>query len=168
MAAPCYIAWNGTTSALTAPVTAVATSAVSGTVKTMLQVKSPTSSKIRIVEWGYMITTSPAAPLTVELIETGTVFATVTTGNILQYNDVTGYASLCTTGTAATGFTASAEGSITATRLFAQNYELGTEFHQQFPLGREPEVNEASALRIRCTPSSAAALSISCYIVWEE
>jgi hypothetical protein len=168
MAAPCFIAWNATSSDLTAVMTPVATSAVSGTVKTMLQVKSPSSSKIRVTEWGYIFSSTPTAPVQMELIETGTVFATVTTGNILQYNDVTGYASLCTTGTTATGFTASGEGSISATRLLAQTMDLATYFKQQFPLGREPEVNEASSLRIRATPSTAAATSVLCYIIWEE
>jgi hypothetical protein len=134
----------------------------------MLQVKSPATSKIRVVEWGYSFLAPPTAPVRMELIETGTVFATVTTGSISTYNDVTGYASLCTTGTAATGFTSTGEGTITATRLFAQTLDLATYFKQQFPLGREPEINEASSLRIRATPTVTTATSIVCYIIWEE
>lgn len=162
MAAPCYIAWNADTSALTAPMAGVALA--SGT-KTMLQIKSG-SSKIRVIEWGYILTTTPAAPVQFELIETGTVFATVTTigSGIRAYNDVTGAASLAVAGTAATGFTASAEGTITSSRLLAQKIDSATHFAQQFPLGREPEVNAGSALRIRATGTA----TILCYIAWEE
>lgn len=169
MAAPCFIAWNADTSALTGPPATTATSAVSGTVKTILQVK-PGASKIRIVEWGYGFDVAPAASVRVELLETGTVFATVTTigSGVRLYNDATGPASLVAAGTAATGFNASAEGTITATRLFGYNYDNAMFFKQQFPLGREPEVNAASALRIRATPTSAAAVNIYTYIIWEE
>jgi hypothetical protein len=146
-----------------------ATSASSGTVKTMLQVKTG-SGKIRVVEWGYIFTTTPTAPVQMELVETGTVFATVTTGSTpSNYNDVTGIATLTASpGTASTGFTASAEGSITATRLLAQTWDTATYFKQQFPLGREPEVNAASSLRIRATPSTSTATTVLCYVIWEE
>ncbi|MFB9925976.1 hypothetical protein ACFORO_12645 [Amycolatopsis halotolerans] len=168
MAAPCYITWNGATSALTGPLAGVATSATSGTVKTMLQIK-PGASKIRIIEWGYSFESTPAAPVRMELIETGTVFATVTAATaVTAYNDVTGPASLTSLGTAATGYTATAEGTITATRLLAYQEETSTAFKQQFPLGREPEVNAASALRIRATPTSAASVNVTCYLIWEE
>lgn len=169
MAAPCFIAWAADTSAATGPPTAVASSAVSGTVKTILQLK-PGTPKIRVIEWGYTLDTAPSTPLRVELVETGTVFATVTTigSGIRTYNDVTGVASQAAAGTSATGFNASAEGTITASRLLGYQYENGLYFKQQFPLGREPEVNGASALRIRATPTSAVAVNIMPYIIWEE
>jgi hypothetical protein len=168
MAAPCYIAWNAVTSGLTTPMTGTATSSTSGTVKTILQVKSPPNSKIRVVEWGYIFTTTPTAPIQMELVETGTVFATVSSGSISNYNDVTGYTSLCTVSTAGTGFNASAEGGPTSTRLLAQTFDTALYFKQQFPLGREPELNEASSLRIRATPSTSAATTVLAFVVWEE
>lgn len=169
MAAPCYIVWAADTSAATGPPTTVATSATSGTVKTILQLK-PGAGKVRIVEWGYTLDASPAAPLRVELVETGTVFATVTTigSGIRPYNDVTGTTSLASAGTSATGFNASAEGTITASRLLGYQYENGIYFKQQFPLGREPEVNAASSLRVRATPTTSVAVNIMPYIIWEE
>ena len=169
MAAPLFIAWNADTSALTGPPAATATSATSGTVKTILQIK-PGAQKFRIVEWGYGFDAAPAAPVRVELIETGTVFATVTTigSGIRLYNDATGPASQAVAGTSATGFNSTSEGTVTASRLFAYNYDNALYFKQQFPLGREPEVNAASALRIRATPTSAAAVNIWCYVIWEE
>ena len=145
MAAPLFIAWNADTSALTGPPAVTATSATSGTVKTILQIK-PCANK------------------------TGTVFATVTTigSGIRAYNDATGPASLASAGTAATGFNASAEGTVTASRLFGYNYDNSLYFKQQFPLGREPEVNAASALRIRATPTTSVAVNMWCYVIWEE
>jgi len=166
MAAPCFITWNGLSNALTAPLAGAATNATT-TVKTMLQVKAGVG-KIRVVEWGYRFLAAPTAPVHMELIETGTVFATVTTGNILAYNDVTGPVSLAPTGTAATGFTSTAEGTITASRLLADTLDSGTYFSQQFPLGREPEINAGACLRIRATPGTAAATTVVCYVAWEE
>lgn len=169
MAAPCYIVWSADTSAATGPPATVATAAVAGTAKTILQLK-PGASKIRIIEWGYGFDTGPTSPVRVELVETGTVFATVTTigSGIRAYNDTTGTASLAVAGTTATGFNSSGEGSITASRLFGYNYDNGLYFKQQFPLGREPEVNGASALRVRATPTSAVAVNMYAYIIWEE
>lgn len=167
MAAPCYITHNAVTTALTSPMAGTATSAVSGTVKTILQLK-PGTPKLRIVEWGYRFTTTPASPVQMELVETGTIFATVSAGSVSNYNDATGPASQAATGTAATGFNASAEGTITATRLLAQTLDLSSYFSQQFPLGREPEINGGSCCRIRATPSSAAAITVLCYLIWEE
>jgi hypothetical protein len=164
MAAPLYIAWNGDTSALTAAPTAVSTGT---TLKTMLQIK-PGTPKIRIVEWGYSFDVLPTAVVKVELITTGTVFATVTSigSGVLKYNDVTGPASQVVTGTTATGFTSTAEGTVTSSRLIAYQHEWGNQFKQQFPLGREPEVDGSSALRIRAT--TATAVNMSCYVIWEE
>jgi hypothetical protein len=169
MAAPCYICWAADTSAATGPPATVATSATSGTVKTLLQIK-PGTPKIRIIEWGYTLDAVPAAPVRIELVETGTVFATVTTigSGVRTYNDVTGPASQTVAGTAATGFNATAEGSVTASRLLDYQYENGLYFKKQFPLGREPEINGASALRIRATPTTNVAINLAVYAIWEE
>jgi hypothetical protein len=170
MAAPAFIAWQADTSALTGPPAAVATAATAGTVKTILQVKTG-AGKIRVVEWGYGFDSTPPAPCRVELVETGTIFATVTTlgSGVRAYNDASGAVSqTAAAGAASTGFNATVEGSVVATRLLGFNYENGIYFKQQFPLGREPEVNAASSLRVRATPGSNVALNIWCYIVWEE
>lgn len=166
MSAGLYIAWNAVTTDLTSPMSGTATSATSGTVKTILQIKAGT--KIQIVEWGYIFTTIPSAPVQVELVDTGTIGATVTTGAISNYNTPSGQTSLCTTGTAATGFNASAEGSITATRLLGQTYDSATYFKQQFPLDREPEIVSGDFLRIRATPSTSTASTVLAYAVWAE
>lgn len=172
MAAPCYIAWNGIvgTSNFLNPPISVTTGTSTTAAKTMLQIK-PGTPKIRLVEWGYSFDAAPAAPAKVELVETGTVFATVTTLNaadILKYNDVTGPASQVVVGVSATGFTASVEGTIVAMRTLGFQNDAAQYFKQQFPLGREPEANGGSSLRIRVTMGSAAALNMICYAIWEE
>jgi hypothetical protein len=168
MAAPVYITWNGpsTTLANSAVMSAPNTSAVAGTPKTMLQLAP--LKKIRLVEWGYHFAAAPTAPVYMELIDTGTVFATVTAGVVSMYNDATGDASQAQLGTALTGYTATAEGTFAGTRLLAETFDLSTIFKQQFPLGREPEVAAGRCLRIRATPGVAAATAVSCYLIWEE
>ena len=53
-------------------------------------------------------------------------------------------------GTAATGFTASAEGTVTATTLYDNQLVAPTNgYVKQWPLGREPVVEVSEALRIR-------------------
>ncbi|KKN03979.1 hypothetical protein LCGC14_1102130, partial [marine sediment metagenome] len=125
--------------------------------KTMLQVKIGAIHKFKVVEWGISFDASAAAvPIQCELIETGTVFATVTahvTTGIHRVgdpdeNDPVGTQIIV--GTAATGYTATAEGTVTATRLFdAQLVQPTGGYVKQWPLGREPVVNHDAALRIR-------------------
>lgn len=164
MAAPCFITWNGA-----APTTAAIPSVTTGTaLKTMLQIK-PGTPKIRIIEWGYSFLTVPTAAVLVELIDTGTVAATVTaavSGGVMNYNDTTGPGTQVSLGATATGYTSSSEGTPTATRLLAYQSEWSYQFKQQFPLGREPEMNGGNILRIRATTS--VAISMACYCVWEE
>jgi hypothetical protein len=99
------------------------------------------------------------------------VFATVSAGSIANYNNVTGPASQATVSTSTTGFSASAEGTIVATRLLAQNVDGITAdpapyFKQQFPLGREPEVGAGAALRVRAKSANTA--TVLAYVIWEE
>jgi hypothetical protein len=167
MAAPVFNMWNAATGALTAPPAFVNTSAAAGTVKTMLQLQTG-AQKIRIVQWAYALNATPTLPIQFELIETGAVFGTgATAGVVNRFNDVTGPASLCAA-QANTGFSPTAEGTITATRLLDFNPDFATLFKMQFPQGREPEVNANSVVRIRATPLAAAATGVLCGIWWEE
>lgn len=161
-----YIAFNGAmpTTAALAPVT-------TGTaIKTLLQLATPSTCEIRISEWGISFDGSAAAtPIKVELVDTN-VAATVTAhvaAGVMPLNDTGTIASRLTLGTSATGYTASAEGSITATRVL--DYQLiapTAQFVKQWPLGLEPEVAVSRFLRVRVT--AAAAVNAVCYIVWTE
>lgn len=159
------------------PTTAAFAPVTTGTaIKTMLQVKMGTQFKGTIIEWGFSFDgVAAAAPGKVELIETGTVFATVTAAAAADIhklgdpNDIDPTTSAFIIGTSATGYTATAEGTITAVRLldqpqFAQP-TVAPSWFKQFPLGREPVINVSTSARIRVT--FAAAVNMYCYMVVE-
>mgnify|MGYP003407394160 CR=1 FL=1 len=151
------------------PTTAKFVAVTTGTaIKTLLQLKP--FNQCKIVAWGISFDGSAAAtPIPVELLETGTVFATVTASvdadcHKLQGTDqaVASVAGL-TMGTAATGYTASAEGTITVSRLFdAQLVAPTNQYIYQFPLGQEPVLVIGNACRIRV--HAGAAVNAVCWI----
>ena len=155
------------------PTTAAPAVAATGTaIETLLQVKGVTGVQFKVIEYGVSFDGSAAAtPITVELIETGTVFATVTASvaaDIVKWGDPNAPTSTVyfSVGTTATGYNASAEGTITASRLFDfQLVSPTNQYVKQFPLGREPKVNADSALRIRTT--SGASVGAYAYIIAE-
>lgn len=162
-----YWAANGAmaTTAALAPVT-------TGTaIKTMLQIATPSTRMIRVVEWGISFDGSTAAaPVKCELIQTD-VAATVTAhvaAGVQPYDDPGAPASLMTLGTSATGYTASAEGSITATRTGdVQFVAPTTQYVRQFPLGREFVVPVSKFLRVRVTLTGTAVNAYT-YVIWIE
>lgn len=161
-----YIAFNAP-----APTTSsIVPATTSNALKTLLQVATPSTTEIRVVEWGISFDGSVAAtPGKVELIQTdvaATVTAHVASG-VPPLNDANAPASLMTLGTTATGYTATGEGTITATRVLdAQLLPPTAPYVKQFPLGREPEIPVSKFLRIRV--NFGAAINALCYIVWEE
>ena len=142
-------------------------------IKTMLQVKP--FVPVRILEWGISFDGSAAAtPGKVELIETGTVFGTVTASADADITklDVVGDAVAAsvaglTLGTSATGYTCTAEGTITAVRNLdaPQFIAPTTQYNKQIPLGERPLIQVANAARIRVT--FAAAVNCYCYMILE-
>lgn len=161
-----YIAYNGA-----APTTAALVPVTTGTaIKSMLQIASPSTRPLTIVEWGISFDGSAAAtPIRCELIQTD-VAATVTAhvaAGVQCITDPNGPASLVTLGTAATGYTATAEGTITATRSFDTQFIAPTnQYVKQWPLGREPQLPISKFLRVRVT--AIAAVNAYCYVVWGE
>ena len=156
-----------------APTTAAQAPVTTGTaIKTMLQVKP--FNLMRVVEWGISFDGFAAAlPIRCELLSTGTVAATVTASvdaDITRYthpaaSTAPSVAGL-TLGTAATGYTASAEGTITATDHFDFQFISPTnQYVKQFPLGREPVIPVTDYLRIRVTAGTA--VNCYCYILCE-
>lgn len=162
---PLYIAANGPM-----PTTAGLTAVTTGTsIKTLLQIATPASRGLRVVEWGISFSGfAAAAPIETELIDTNvaaTVTAHVAAG--VQPLDASAPASLVTLGTSATGYTATAEGSITATRYGdLQQISPTGQYIKQWPLGREFIVAPSRFLRVRV--KAAAAVNAWTYVVWEE
>lgn len=161
-----YRIWNGPF-----PTTAAFAAVTTGTaIKTMLQVKGIAALMMKIRKWGVsMDGAAGAAGVQWELLETGTVFATVTASVAADIVgvDAIGLATISTTylavGTAATGYTSTAEGTITATRVFDSQFIQPTgQYVWEYSLGTEPIVSAVSALRIRC--KAAAAVNALCFV----
>ncbi len=166
MAARLFLAHNGPS-----PTTAAQVPVTTGTaIKTLLQIATPATKGITVVQWSVSFDGSAAAtPIRVELIETD-VAATVTahvSAGLIRLAHPEGEASLMTLGTAATGYTASAEGSITASRVLDLQFVPPTgSYTMLWPLGREPVVAVSKFLRVRVT--AAAAVNAYCSVTWEE
>jgi len=165
-----YTTWNGP-----APTTAALASVTTGTaIKTMLQLATPATRQVQILEWGFSLDDPPGADGVVELIDTNvaaTVTAHVASGIINL--DPNGTASLCVGGTSLTGYTATVEGSITATRpldavsLSSVSGETGLSYVRTFMPDDRPIVAVSRFLRIRATTPTTAA-DMRCWITFQE
>jgi hypothetical protein len=141
--------------------------------KTMLQVKSVTAMPMRVKAWGVsMDGAAGAAGIQWELVETGTVFATLTTlaaADCMAMNAkavATAAGTYLAFGTTATGYWSTGgptEGSITATRVFdSQLVQPTGQYAWEFSLGNEPDIVAVSSLRIRV--KAAAGVNAICWV----
>lgn len=157
-----------------APTTAAQLAVTTGTaIETMLQVKSVAAVTMKVKAWGVSGDgAAAAAGVQFELLETGTVFATVTAhvaAGIVAW-DAPAVATASTTyfavGTSATGFTSTSEGTITESRVFDSQFVQPTGiFAWEHSLGNEPSVTAVSALRIRV--KAAAAINAIAWVLVE-
>lgn len=144
-------------------------------IKTLLQIKAGATNALRIIEWGISFDGSAAAtPGKVELIETdvaATVTATASADitkldpEAIALGDPT--TALIAVGTAATGYTATVEGTITSVRNLdgPQLIAPTTQFIKQIPLGREAFIQNGKFGRIRVTFGTA--VNAYCYVIVE-
>jgi hypothetical protein len=157
--------------------TAATAKVTTGTsIKTMLQVATPSTRQLKVVSWGFSIDAAPATTGVgvVELIQTdvaATVTAHVAAG--VQPLDPNAPASLMTLGTSATGYTATAEGTTAASRLFDAQEIAGVSngaspinYTYQFMPDERPIVAVSKFLRVRVTFS--AAVNMLTWITWDE
>lgn len=167
-----YIVYN----AAMATTAAQASVSTGTTIKTMLQVATPSTRQIEVLSWGYTTDDPPGADGTIELLQTdvaATVTAHVASG--IQPLDPNGVASLCVGGTALTGFTASGEGSITATRMFdvvalsSVSAEAAPvlNYVRDFMPDERPVIPISKFLRVRATTATTA-IDLRCWIVFRE
>lgn len=179
-----YLVANGVRSG-SSPVTKVATGT---SLKTLLQIV-PDPTKLRgsgqsgvggmrafkIKEWGISFDGNAAAtPIQVELIETNG-YATVSPFSIDDFIRFDNYYSPdppVVVGASASGYNASAEGTIYGTRLLDLQLIAPTnQYVKQFPLGQEPVVTvwygsgNYTALRIRVL--AGASVNAYCYVLFE-
>lgn len=161
-----YIAFNGASPTTAAQVKMATTAAIN----TLLQIATPSTCPITIIEWGISLDGFAAAlPGVVELIETDVAATAGTSLTPTKWRDPNAPASLCVGGTGATMFNDGAitEGTITAARVFdAQLIAPTSQYVKQFPLGREPVIAVSKFLRVRVTFGTT--VNALCYVIWEE
>lgn len=158
-----FIAFNGP-SPTTAAQAKVATGA---TIKTLLQIATPATSSIRLVEWyiGFDAA-ADAAKIQCELLQTD-VAATVSSLTPTLYDGPLDEISLCIGGAALTGYTATVEGAITATRQFdAALVSPASYYYKQYPLGAQPRIPVSKFLRVRVT--APVGVNAICWVAWSE
>lgn len=169
-----YKVYNGP-----APTTAVIAPVTTGTnIKTMLQIKlgANTNQVGKIVAYGVSFDGSAAAtPGKVELLSTKTVGATITefvAADIINLGDVNAgavtddFPLAFTASGDESGYTASAEGTITATRPFDANLVAPTnQYIKEWALGREPTFRGDEFVRIRV--HFGGAVNCLCWIEFE-
>ena len=161
------------------PTTAAQAAVTTGTaIKTMLQIKlgGSTNQVGKVKQWHLSFDGSAAAtPIKCELICTGSVAATITefvAADIINLTDPNAgavtddFPFAFTAAGDESGYTATAEGTITATRSLDVAFIAPTnERTIQFPLGCEPCFKNSEFLRIRVT--AGAAVNCYCYAIIE-
>lgn len=165
-----FIVWNGPM-----PTTAAQQSVTTGTaIKTMLQLSTPATRQIQLLEWGWSSDDPPGADGVIELLQTdvaATVTAHVAAG--VQNLDPNGAASLLTLGTTATGYTSSSEGTPAATRTFdavslsSVSGESGLQYVRQWMPDARPIIPISKFLRVRATTATTA-IDLRTWIVFQE
>lgn len=168
-----YKIWNAP-----APTTAGLVAVTTGTsIKTMLQIATPSTSQITVLAWGFSVTAPPATTSTglVELLDTDTA-ATVTAHVAAGVQPLMPGqpASLVTLGTSATGYTSSGEGTPTASRTHDTVYVPGltaggsgiAPYAYQFMPDERPAIAVSRFLRVRVT--FGAAVNLLCWVVYEH
>jgi hypothetical protein len=160
-----YIVFNGAVPTTAAQVKM----AVTTSINTLQQVLSVTGTPITILEWGISFDNSAAGvPINTEFFSNDVAITGATAVTPTPFGvDTT--ASACVGGTAATCFNDGAvtEGTVANARMYdCQLIPPTGSYFKQWPLGREPCMAAAKALRVRTTaPAAANAIS---YIVWAE
>lgn len=157
------------------PTTAAQASVTTGTaIKTMLQIATPSTRQIQLISWGFSIDDTSGADGVVELLQVdvaATVTAHVAAG--VQPLDPNAPASLMTLGTSATGYTATAEGTPTASRVFdavslsATTSESPYTYVYQWMPDERPIVAISKFLRIRATTPTTA-VDFRGWVCWDE
>lgn len=159
-----YFAANGAT-----PTTAALVKVATGTsIKTLLQISTPSTTNITILEWGVSFDGSAAAtPVEVELFGTTVAATSGTSLTPTSFGDPNAVASLCVGGTGATCFSPATEGTVANYRGFDVQLVAPTnQYVKQYPLGREPEIAASQFVRIRVTAGTT--VNAYAYIIWEE
>jgi hypothetical protein len=159
------------------PTTAAQAAVTTGTtIKTMLQVATPATIQARVLAWGFDMDDPPGADAVIELVQTD-VAATVTAhaDSGIQPLDPGAPVSLLAGGVNLTGFTATAEGATTATRMLdvvslssvsAEAAPVMT-YRYQFMPDEQWIIPVSKFLRIRATTPTTA-VDLRCWVLVEQ
>lgn len=163
-----YIA---TPRATTAPFEPVVVALAANTTKTVLQVVTPAGTDIRVLGWGVSFDGSAAGQPGIAHIISSTGAATVTALTPDLWGSTAQTASLCVGGTTATGYNASAEGTLAGTVQILDSQEVYPQsgyavWFPATPAGGQPRVANSSVLRIRC--KFPAIVNVIPWVVWAE
>lgn len=165
-----YTAYSGPMPTTATETLILMASTTSANTKTYLQLATPSTRQLTLISWGFTVS-SAVAGAQVELVAANaaaTVTAHVQSG--LAPLDPNAQPSLLTLGTTATGYNASAEGSITSTRVLDSQVLASTfqgMYDYQFMPDERPILAASSFLRIRgWSPSSGP--NIMCWATWDE
>lgn len=164
-----YFAYNGPM-VTTAPAVAVTTGTAT---KTMMQVVAGPNDPLRVWKWGVILDPgTTTGTVKAELIHTGTVAATVTgytaglTG-VQPYGPDQVTSATIQGSTTGSGYTATAEGTITASRYGdLQWLTSGTYSQNEWSLDREFYVPAAGVLRVRLTATVTTNALV--WAIWSE
>jgi hypothetical protein len=162
-----YTAWNGPM-----PTAAAQQSVTTGTtIKTMMQLALPSTRMCQVISWGFSLSGVPNG--TIELLSgdvADTVTAYVASG--IQPIDPNAPASLMQLGTALSGYSASAQGAMTAVRVHDSQLVTNTagenelNYSYQFMPDERPMVGVSKFLKVRATTGTA--VTMQCFICWDE
>jgi hypothetical protein len=141
------------------------------TIKTMLQLSTPSTRQIQLISWGYSLDASPSTVGIVELIQAdaaATVTAHVASG--VQPLDPNAPPSLLLLGTTGTGYTSSNENTVASTRIFDSRLVPTTtdllDFRYQWMPDERPIIAVSKFVRVRVT--MGAATNMTCWVTWDE
>lgn len=141
------------------------------TIKTMLQLATPSTRQMQLISWGFSLSGVPNG--VVELLSgdvADTVTAHVASG--VQPLDPNAPPSLLSLGTSSTGYTASAQGSMTAVRVHDSQIITNTSgqnelnYTYQWMPDERPIIGVSRFLKVRVTMGTS--VSLQTFICWDE
>lgn len=143
--------------------------AVANGTKTMQQLATPTDHQLYVVAWGFSLSGPLAGTIDLcdqDIADTVTAY----TANGIVILDPNGQPSKLVLGTAASGYSASVQGTPTVTRMF-DSQQIGAtagdnelNYSYQFLPDEQPIVNPSRFLKIRAT-FAATTINMQCWVV---
>lgn len=162
-----FVAYNNAFGATTA--TMVGTSYATGS-KVAIQLATPSSLQLRVIEWGISFNGSAAGvPAVCELVQNGTASTCSSAHSTTTIQPIGDSTSSCrlTMGTTTSGYGNGAISSATPDKYFDAQFVAPTsQYVMQWPLGREPIIPVSKYLQLRV--NTAATLIALAYIKFEE